>query len=291
MATHTTDGLGAEDSGHGADTGTHTFSKEELAKLRLRRINAYVHDGKAQGSKAAKDKAAQRKKNNKKQCNVEVVSEEVRKTIRSLAAAIKADHSLHAVISSFASDGEMRKTVQAVAAAVETDHSMHARLASFLSNATVLELCKILSAPAADISSIVELARRGNLTLIAGICVANPMMLDVLESLAPSGVDVPLAETARREDLLKLLSAVAANPKLARCLFLLATAEDELLETISNIISRVQEIKAQGGEAAALLDTATAALCHPVENLRLMRLLKGNGFRARALRWILRFER
>jgi hypothetical protein len=158
-------GCDAGDRSPGSSPCADPLAKEKLKALGLKPINAYVRVDRtvAEVSNATKKKREQRKKQSDKghgDYNVTVNKE----------------------------DKDARRTIKAVADAILADESQNVTSAvfSFISDARLFELVELLFASEADISSIIKMARRGDLATLATINTKNPKLLQTVLTLAQS---------------------------------------------------------------------------------------------------------
>ena len=155
---------GAQDSD--AEARADAEFKDQLAKMGMRRVDAYVRDARKKGnvSQAAKDKRAyraQRKAEGIGQYVVEVPEDEDAK--RAVYAVAKA------IIDDKADSNNVRSIIVSVA-----------------SNPDMLDLVYLLSAAEADVSSLIEMTKSGTLNKLAAIRATHPTLLDHLSELAKS---------------------------------------------------------------------------------------------------------
>lgn len=157
--------------------------RKRAKRIGLKEISAFVPDRRGPRSTAAQNKAEQREKNKRKQCNVEV-TEDVRSTIQALAQAIKADPTVHTLVRSLVFDAETKQTIQAVVAAIGADSGMYVRMPA------VIQLCKILCEQGEEVTGIVDMARRGELTRTLTAFAANPTLFENVLKWKASGDDI-----------------------------------------------------------------------------------------------------
>jgi hypothetical protein len=174
------------DQGSGSDTCDEAQFKEGLAKLRLKRVGAYVRSDReaAKISKTTDEKRKYREKQRAKglgQYPVELpYDEDARYTVYAVAKAIVADK--------------------------ENNNNVRSTILSVVSSAPLLELAQLLIASGMDASSIIELVKRGDLAKIA----ANHRHQRVLQGQAllvrggvpPTGIAgaLKIVATGEKED-------------------------------------------------------------------------------------------
>jgi hypothetical protein len=147
------------------------LSKDKLDELGLERVDAYVHIDRVDAndrsggvtddvSEATKNKREQRQK--------------------------KCDVGLGQYVVWVPNDKDTKKALKAVADAVVADKNVGPVILSFLSSDALLELFEVLSTSVPEVSSIIEMARRGDLTALAAINDTNPTLLQAISSLTHS---------------------------------------------------------------------------------------------------------
>lgn len=147
------------------------LGKDKLDELGLERVDAYVHidridahvhtDGVTDDvSEATKNKREQRQK--------------------------KCDAGLGQYVVWVPNDKDAKKALKAVADAVVADKNMGSVILSFISSDGLLELFEVLPTSEPEVSSIIEMARRGDLTALAAINDTNPTLLQAISGLTHS---------------------------------------------------------------------------------------------------------
>ena len=160
-------GSGAENSEQGsADTHAEADFTEKLSELGLRRVDAYVRDGreKKKVSKAAEEKRkyrAQRRADGIGQFVVEVPEDD------------DAKRTVYAVAKAIVDDKTNSKNVRSIILSVATSPAL-------------LDLVELLSIAEADVAAITEMAERGTLDRLADVCATHPALLDDVSRLAKS---------------------------------------------------------------------------------------------------------
>ena len=149
-----------------ADPHAEADLAEKLSELGLKRVDAYVRDGreKKKVSMAAEEKRkyrAQRKAEGIGQFVVEVPEDD------------DAKHALYAVAKAIVDDKANNKKVRSIVLSVATSPAL-------------LDLVELLSGTEADVSAITEMAQRGTLTMLADVCATHPTLLDDVSRLAKS---------------------------------------------------------------------------------------------------------
>ena len=86
-------------------------------------------------------------------------------------------------------DKDAKKALKAVADAVVADKNVSSAILSFISSDALLELFELLSTSEPEVSSIIEMARRGDLTALAAINATNPTLLQAISGLTHSDDD------------------------------------------------------------------------------------------------------
>ncbi|MEY9463918.1 hypothetical protein [Bradyrhizobium ottawaense] len=178
MAVHTSNGSGSG-AGPGSGVGAEKLSKEELKKYRLKKAIAYVDDDEHEPSEAAKTKRKQREKREKDknivQCGVEV-PKEGKPTVQALAAAMRADNTLHPVISAVISKDDLR------------------------------DFIRWLLASGRDVASVSKLVQQEELLALLIVCTENPTLTESVSQLAKSDAHVQRA-------LAEVIRAVVEDPQ------------------------------------------------------------------------------
>ncbi|WP_036030058.1 hypothetical protein [Bradyrhizobium yuanmingense] len=178
MAVHTSNGLGSG-AGPKSGLGAEKLSKEELKKYRLKKTVAYVDDDEHEPSQAAKIKRKQREKREKDknivQCGVEV-PKEGRPTVQALAAAMRADNTLHPVISSVVSNDDLR------------------------------DFIRWLLASGRDVASVSKLVQQDRLLDLLIDCTENPTLTEIVSQLADLDARVQSA-------VAEVIRAVVEDPR------------------------------------------------------------------------------
>jgi hypothetical protein len=174
MAVHSTSGAAfggnSGTSGHASGFGgsTHKPSDEDLEKLRLKKVEAYITDDSERGnaSEATAKKRAQRQKEKdagKQQYVVKVGSDAAKVAIKGVADAILRDPQLHSTFSAFVESAEM------------------------------LDLFRYLATSGGDVPLIAEIARRGDLLKLAAAAAANSRLSACCSILAVANDDLLVA--------------------------------------------------------------------------------------------------
>jgi hypothetical protein len=155
----------ADSRASGSSTCDDALTKEKLKALRLKRVNAYVRVDETvlEVSNGTKKKREQRKKQSD-------------------------DGRGGYIVSVNKGDKEARRAIKAVADAILADENQNVILAvtAFVSDARLFELVEILFASKADISSITEMATRGDLAMLATINTKSPKLLESVLTMAQS---------------------------------------------------------------------------------------------------------
>lgn len=147
-----------------ADTHPEADFREKLDELGLKRVDAYVRDGreKKKVSKAAEEKRkyrAQRKAEGIGQFVVEVPEDD------------DAKQAVYAVAKAIVDDKANSKNVRSIILSIATSPAL-------------LDLVEFLSAAEADVSTITKMAQRGILIKLADVYVTHPEFLDDVSRLA-----------------------------------------------------------------------------------------------------------
>ena len=146
------------------------LGKDQLDELGLERVDAYVHIDRVDAhvhtdgvnahvhtdgvSEATRNKREQRQK--------------------------KCDAGLGQYVVWVPNNKDAKKALKAVADAVVADENVGSVILSFISSDALLELFEVLSTSKSEVSSIIEMARRGDLTALAAINVTNPTLLQAI---------------------------------------------------------------------------------------------------------------
>jgi hypothetical protein len=153
--------------GSGSDSCDEGQFDEKVAEWGLQPTKAYVRVARgkkkevSEGAKDEREYRARRKADGFGQYVVEVpVDEDGKRTVYAVAQAI-------------VDDKEDTKNIRSI-------------ISTVVSSPALLELCQLLSASGVDVSSIVELIERGDLTKIAAIRAECPTLLEDIVRLAQS---------------------------------------------------------------------------------------------------------
>ncbi|WP_036003705.1 hypothetical protein [Bradyrhizobium yuanmingense] len=141
---------------------------------------------------------------------------------------------------------EGRPTVQALAAAMRADSNLHPLISSVVSSDDLRDFIKGLLASGRDVASISKLVQKEELLTLMMACVANPKLSESVSQLAKSDAQVQCA-------LAEVIRAVVEDPR----------------------------------DTPSTLEVIAASLRHPDAVLSMTKVRQAGGVRARILMWVL----
>jgi hypothetical protein len=182
----------------GGNTGP--LGKDKLDELGLERVYAYVHIDRVDAAGGVDA-----------QSQTDGVAEDVSEATKNkrVQRQERCDAGLGQYVVWVPNNKEAKKALKAVADAVVADENICSAILSFISSDALLELFELLSTSEPEVSSIIEMARRGDLTALAAINVTNPTLLQAISGLTHSDA----AALTALHGILRCIVAASVNAK------------------------------------------------------------------------------